>query len=207
MEVGGLKNHCSYSERQNNEKRKGVFLPPLLGIADSTTTKQNITDRVKELPFLSAPKRTLPFSTLHDTPLHLRLRSRLILNRASGLAAVKNYHNKDPNPALRQCSFCMEDSGNQVPETLDHAIAHCTKYNEERRKLKDKLKNTISLIRRRSSLHSQMSQVLTDESKIFIHIVLATPYVIENLSNFKSRVDLLRQTGQFLEHIHSIKPL
>jgi hypothetical protein len=207
MKVEGLRTSGKYSELADPAKKKGVLLPPFLGVPDSCTRKEEIKEIVKELPITLAPRPSLPFSVLYDRPSHQKLRSRLILNRASGLAAVYHYHNrKDPSPAIRQCPFCFE-RGVSTPETVQHAIAQCVKYEEERKSLLLRLKDTIKLIEDRLRSNNRMAEIMSNADSILTHIVLATPFVVESLNSFKMRIELLELTGQFIDHINSIKRL
>lgn len=207
MNVGGARQHCTFSDLPDPTKKKGVMLPPFLGIPDACTRPDEIRQIVGELPSIRAPRPSLPFSVRNDRPHDQRLRSRLILNRANGLAAVRHYHNtKDPSPIIRQCPFCIERDV-ATPETLHHAIAECPKYEVERNKLRAALSSTINAVKRRIRSNDRMAQILHSDQTLFVHIVLATPYIIESTSNVKSRLRLLQLTGQFIDHIHSIKPI
>jgi hypothetical protein len=207
MKVEGLRTSGTYSELADPTKKKGVLLPPFLGVPDSCTRKEEIKEIVKELPITLAPRPSLPFSVLYDRPSHQKLRSRLILNRASGLASVYHYHNrKDPSPAIRQCPFCFE-RGISTPETVQHAIAQCGKYEEERNQLLLHINDTIKSVKDRLRSNNRMAEIMNNDDSILTHIVLATPFVIDSLNNFKSRLKLLELTGQFVDHINSTKRL
>ena len=158
------------------------------------------------MPSSAAKKSSLSFAAQFDLPTHLRLRSRCILNRATGLAAVKHYHNKDPDPSLRWCPHCTPSNVFKA-QTLFHTLIECPRFQIERQELFGKLQDLIKRVRDRAHTHRYANQIFTDDNITFVHILLSTPYVIESIGSFSSRLKLLRQTGQFLEHIDSINPL
>ena len=204
--VAGLRSHNSLSASIDPNAKRGAMLPPMLGIPDAITEQKELHTLIDGLPSTNAPKPALPFAVQYDSPLHLRLSSRCILNRANGLAAVRHYHSKDPNPVLRQCRHCII-SNVTTPQTLFHALAECPRYQTERQSLLDNFKGLIKLVRDRAKNHRYAKQIFIDDNITFVHTVLSTPYVIESLDNFKNRLKLLRQTGKFLVHINSIDPL
>ena len=205
--VGALDDHNQLSNVIDPNAKKGVMLPPLLGIPDQVVEEKELLPLIKSLPSSSQQKPTLPFAALFDLPTHLRLRSRCILNRATGLAAVKHYHNDDPDPMLRQCPHCINSAVQYQAQTLFHALVECPRFQVKRQELFDKLRDLIKRVRDRARSHRYASQIFIDNNITFVHIILSTPYVIESINNFSSRLKLLRQTGQFLEHIDSINPL
>jgi hypothetical protein len=206
--MGGLITHNTLTGTVNPADKRGAMLPPMLGIPDAVTDEKELRRLVEELPIVNASKpQSLPFAVQYATPAHMRLRSRCILNRARGLAAVAHYRNKkDTSAAIRQCPHCII-SNVSIPQTLFHAVSVCPKFQAERSALQLKLRATIDSVRARTATHAYFSQILANNDSIFLHIVMATPYIIESVSNVKSRLALLKLTGQFLEHIHSINPL
>ena len=68
-------------------------------------------------------------------------------------------------------------------------------------------KDLVKRVRDRAKNHRYAKHIFIDDKVTFVHIVLATPYVIESLNNIRNRLKLLRQTGKFLDVINAIDPL
>ena len=187
--------------------KKGVMLPPMMGVPDEIREEKELIPLIKLLPSSLQPKPSLPFSVQYDLPNHLRLRSRCVLNRATGLAAVKHYHNDDPNPSLRQCPYCNNSNVAYRPQTLFHALVECPRYQAVRQDLLDKVRGLIERVRERARMQRYASKIYNNDNNTFVHIVMCTPYVLESINNLSSRLKLLRMTGQFLQTIDLISHL
>ncbi|HEX7763998.1 MAG TPA: hypothetical protein VF433_10345, partial [Cellvibrio sp.] len=205
--VGALDDHNRMSAVDDPNAKKGVFLPPMLGIPDQITEEDELLSIIKSLPSSVAKKPALPFAAQYDTPNHLRLRSRCILNRATGLAAVKHYHNGNPDPSLRQCPYCINSDVSYQAQTLFHALVECPRFQAARQELLDKVRGLIARVRERARIHRYASVIYNNNNNILVHIIMCTPYILESISRFSSRLKLLQMTGRFLQTIDSISHL
>jgi len=175
---------------------RGAQLPPLLSIPTSITNLEELDTLSRQVDF-KGPAPVL----IHDSRLHSKLRSRLVLNR-SALNAVRNA--RDPNPLInRHCQQCATFP--PAPETLLHTISQCPKYATARDLLKRKLRSLLSTIQARARAHPRMGQILNHEDILFLHTTLCTPFVFSSLHP-TIRGDVLLQTGAFLDHIHKLRP-
>ena len=187
--------------------KKGVMLPPMMGVPDEVVEEKELIPLIKLLPSSLQPKPSLPLSAQYDTSNHLRLRSRCILNRATGLAAVKHYHNDNPDPSLRQCPYCTNSDVSYQAQTLFHALVECPRYQAARQELLDKVRGLVARVRERAHMHRYASKIYSNNKNIFVHVIMCTPYILESINNFSSRLKLLQMTGRFLQTIDSISHL
>lgn len=209
IKVGGLRSHNKASTIVDPNNKRGAFFPPVLGIPDQVTEEKELLSIIDSLPHLNEPKSRLPFEVQYASPLHLRLRSRCLLNRASGLAAVKHYHNhKNPDPTLRQCQYCKDNNNLLIAQTLHHAFNECPQYQMERQATFDKLKDLIKKVKERAAHHNQMKSILDNDNIIFSHCILFSPFILQCIRMCKLKIyELLNVSGKFLEYINSINPL
>ena len=143
----------------------------MLGIPDQVTEEDELLSIIKSLPSSVAKKPTLPFAAQYDTPNHLRLRSRYILNRATGLAAVKHYHNGNPDPSLRQCPYCTNSDVSYRAQTLFHALVECPRFQAARQELLDKVRGLIARVRERARIHRYASKIYNNNNNILVHTI------------------------------------
>jgi len=176
----------------------GTKLPPLLGIP--SFHKLPHADLLDDA--ISLVQNNLSFSarTLgEERKRPAQIRARITLNR-SAFNAVRAHRSTDPL-APRRCQQCPRTP----PETAQHVLVSCPRYNVSREEMKKKLSSLIDRIRKARDHSSHWRRCINSEKKLLLHIILATPFALSQL-NTADRTKLLTHTGDFLLDVHDIRP-
>lgn len=203
---------------------RGVRLLPLFGVSERDIESVANVPRVAADTMDCVLDAHMPApSLLWDEPGHAKLRTRIVLNRASFYEVYLQHDKRRDDPLAlllaRVPQSCRHiDCSMQAPlvtESAHHVLVDCPMHAAARMRLLAQLRDVIAALRLKVAAVSAapadtaFATVMDDAPRgaLLYHLVCASPLLMRHLTHTHHRLLLLRSTGEYLEDIASFRPL